>query len=372
VRRWVAAGAVVGVIVLAAAVAFLRSGGSPGQGHAASTPTSTATAVAIATPLPSVISTAEAAGPAASPSPTPVSTATTTGAALACGTLPLGFTSPLPAGTPIATTAVLGTVTARLTGQVAPDTIGDPSMLSVVLTVAESGVTVLTSHVGPPKDEVPSVTDIIPWDIGPTTGPSSNDTNETALCLADFPGQSMPTVLLGLDLGGAHCCTVVRAYQLIPGGVASPVDDDLGNPGASLQTAGGSAIIVTADNAFAYTFDSFAGSGMPVMVLGFSGGRFVNLTTQHLDRVQTDAAYYWGLVNQPSTATGDLVGLGLLAPWVADECLLGQETHAWATVAAFEAQGRLGPTANPAGAWPTGADYVSALRTFLRQHGYCA
>lgn len=66
-------------------------------------------------------------------------------------------------------------------------------------------------------------------------------------------------------------------------------------------------------------------------------------------------------------ATAPAIGLGILAPWVADECVLGQESSAWAVVNGLQAQHRLGGDAG----WPSGAAYVSALRAFLTQHGYC-
>jgi hypothetical protein len=66
-------------------------------------------------------------------------------------------------------------------------------------------------------------------------------------------------------------------------------------------------------------------------------------------------------------AAGPGDGLGLLAPWVADECRLGQSAGAWATVGQLLALGKL---AGPAG-WPSGAAYVPALKTFLTQQRYC-
>jgi hypothetical protein len=183
-----------------------------------------------------------------------------------------------------------------------------------------------------------------------------------ALCLASSPGEALPTVLLGLFTGGAHCCFVTRAIALSSAGMAPPVDEASGNPNASLSPDGQHAVLVTADNSFAYAFSSYAASGMPVKVLTFSGGKFVDVTTQHLDLVTRDAARWWTTFNG---APGN--GLGVLAPWVADECTLGRVASAWTTVRQLQAQGRLsGPAA-----WPQGAAYVQALKAFLAQHGYC-
>ena len=207
---------------------------------------------------------------------------------------------------------------------------------------------------------------VILWPIAPLpppgTSPASSTANSNGLCLVEFPGQSLPTVVLGLDTGGAHCCTVVRAVTLSSTGLGPVVDDNLGNPGARLRADGGHALIVTADNAFAYTFASYAASGMPIKVLQFSHGAFVDVTRQHPDLVSQDAVTWMTTFDG---AQGN--GLGALAAWVADECLLGQSVTAWSTVDQLQAQGML---TGPAG-WPTGAAYVAALRTFVTQHRYC-
>ncbi len=144
----------------------------------------------------------------------------------------------------------------------------------------------------------------------------------------------------------------------------------VGNPGAWLQTDGDHALLVTADNAFAYQFDSYAGSGMPILVLEFRSGRFENTTRDHLDLVREDAARWWKNVLDSGQA-GQSDGLGLIAPWVADECLLGEAPQAYARIDALEAQGKL-TGEGPGSSWPAGAAYVRALHIFLRQHGYCS
>jgi hypothetical protein len=173
----------------------------------------------------------------------------------------------------------------------------------------------------------------------------------------------MPTVLLGLDLGGAHCCTVVRAIPLTSTGAGPPVDDDLGNPSASVQIREQQAVIVTADNNFDYAFTDGADSGMPVTVLSFAQGRFVDITRHYSDLITSDAANWWATFNK-SPANG----LGFLAAWVGDQCLLGQSGAAWTKVSELQSQGRL--NTNPGG--PTGAAYVRQLHTLLATHGYCS
>jgi hypothetical protein len=207
---------------------------------------------------------------------------------------------------------------------------------------------------------------VIPWAIAPLPARGATTPqmpNSDSLCLASFGGGGLPTVMLGLFTGGAHCCTLMRAIALTPAGPARAVDDDLGNAVSSLSRDDGHAVIVTADNAFAYAFTDFADSGMPVRVLQFSSGRFVGVTNRYLALVAKDAAMWWRNFNSDRTN-----GLGLLAAWVADECVLGRGQDAWATVAHLEAEGRLVAPAN----WPHGNTYVRELKSFLQKHGYCS
>jgi hypothetical protein len=249
-------------------------------------------------------------------------------------------------------------VAVTLTGTTATSVSSDPELTGPELSV-DLGSSHFSEAVTPPAQAGA----VIPW--GLTLIPSSPASpNSDALCLALFPGESEPTVVLGLDTGNAHCCTVVRAIALSSAGLAAAVDDNAGNPGAGLEPDSDDAMIVTADNAFAYQFSSFAFSGLPLKLLQFSGGRFVDITSQRPDLLTADASMWLKLF---TTNAGSGNGLGELAPWVADECSLGQSASAWAMVNQFEAQGKL--TGPPQ--WPSGAAYVQALKTFLAKQGYC-
>jgi hypothetical protein len=323
---------------------------------------------AVAVPLSALRSTPVGHGitpattPATSPATTAPITAATTAPApaevyppVACDTLDLWNT---PGGTAVTTTTTSDDVTATLTGTAATAPYHDPSLSDPQLSVT------VGTHQYSETVAVPAqVNTVVPWSLTPV--PANNAApNSDALCLARFPGQSLPTLLLGLDTDGAHCCTVVRAIALSSAGLAAPVDDNVGNPAAAVEADGVDAMIVTADNTFAYQFASFADSGLPIEVLQFNGGRFVDITARRLDLVTADATMWMNAFN---TNVGSGRGLGELAPWVADECVLGQSTSAWATVNQFLAEGKL------AGApgWPTGAAYIQALKTLLAKQGYC-
>ncbi|HEU5001847.1 MAG TPA: hypothetical protein VFW71_03585 [Actinomycetota bacterium] len=292
------------------------------------------------------------------------------GPAVACGTLALQPWGPaVPSGTAVSTSVTLAGVKATLSG-LAVAAAGGTALGQGQLTVSGLTASPARQAVAPPVYpgfSPPSGMPVIPWPIGAQTSSSAGQ----PLCLARFGTDALPTVLLGLDTGGAHCCGLVRAYPLGPSGIGAPVDKDLGNPGATVQASGDHALVVTADNAFAYQFSSFGGSGMPVTVWEFTRGAFADTTRQHLDLVQTDATTWWEDVTDPGPGLRPGVGLGILAAWVADECILGQGTHAWATVNGLQVLHRLGGNAADLPALPSGAAYVSALHGFLTQHGYC-
>jgi hypothetical protein len=222
------------------------------------------------------------------------------------------------------------------------------------------------------------------------TGPSQGG----EICVARFAGgagqggagqggaREVTAVLVGTYSGGAHCCTWVYADVVCctwvyadvvaPKGalLPRPVWQDIGNPGVRLRDYAGSTLLVTADDAFAYEFSYYAASGMPVRVLELRGGKFVNTTREHLKLVAADERFWWGTYKKYVVANRAQIGdgLGLLAPWVADECLLGNSATAWATMNRLQEEGALSP--GVAG-WPHGAAYLKALRGFLVKGAYC-
>lgn len=301
-------------------------------------------------------------GTSASSTTNSSTTAAAAGPPIACNSLDDVYSTQ--GSVPISTSATLGSVSATLTGTWGSSSVGPGSLADAKLTASIAGKQFSTA-LAPPAQAA----GVIPAPIAPPPDPS-NSTNRPltsdALCLARFAGQTTPTVLLGLFLGGAHCCTVVRAFPLSAEGLGSPVDENLGNPGAYLLAQGSSAVLVSADNAFAYRFTDYADSAMPIRVFRFGGGQFSDVTAAHADLVAGDAAMWWNSVNNPSPgASQDL--RGLVAAWVADECVLGKSATAFATLDQLSAAGKL---TGPSG-WPSGGAYVQALHSFLASRHYC-
>jgi hypothetical protein len=288
-----------------------------------------------------------------------------TGAAVGCGSVEL---TGVPSGTARSTSAALGSISATLSGSVAT-IYGIPALADATIKVLVDHKQVMTGPVA--IQQASSGSPLIPEGLGPEEAPGPwswvVSTPVRPLCVARFGGADPETaVLVGMYSGGAHCCTSIDAYVVRSNAVSTvPVERDFGNPGASLISSDGHAVIVTADNAFAYQFASYGGSGMPLMVIELRSGKFVVTTREHPGWVGVDAGFQWGSYIQSQNG----LGLGWLAAWAADECTLDQAAQAWNTLDQLQAQGSL--DSGPPG-WPTGSAYVIQLRSFLSAHGYCS
>ena len=157
---------------------------------------------------------------------------------------------------------------------------------------------------------------------------TSNVASSGALCVASFTGSNPELgVFLGMFSGGAHCCVwadtyVVRAARVL----TPPIEHDYGDPGLTLKASGGSTVLLTADDYFAYEFDSYAASGLPLKVLTVQGTKLADITKQYPGWVTSDAKIWWSAYQQAQQAKyeGRGGGLGLLAAWVADQCNLAR------------------------------------------------
>jgi hypothetical protein len=261
-----------------------------------------------------------------------------------------------PVGVAVRQQVSLGDTTAVLTGTSASDGVEPSALRDGVLTITRVGRTTVTQPVTPIAGT--PLVDLFLIDTQ-TQHSSTDDEAAGSLCLGRFSDGAAPVALLALTTGGAHCCITVRA---IPSTGGAAVDHGFGNyPPWFRQTASGP-LLVSADNAFAYQFGSFAGSGPPIQLFAWDGTAFTDVTRQHLDLVTDDAQDYLALFNDP----GQQEKLGSLAGWVADECLVGKSSTAWAFV---DEQAQVG--------LPEAADYASAggypaaLRVFLATKGYC-
>jgi hypothetical protein len=266
-----------------------------------------------------------------------------------------------PVGVPVRQEVSLGDTTAVLTGTSASDGVEPSALRNGILTITHAGHATVTLPVTAPAGS--PIVDLFILDT--QVEQSSVDAQEAAgsLCLSRFRDGAAPVALLALTTGGAHCCVTVRA---VPSDGGAAVDRSFGNYSPWFRQTASGPVLVSADNAFAYQFGSFAGSGPPIQLFAWTGAAFADVTSQHLDLVADDAQNYLALFNDPSEPEK----LGSLAGWVADECVLGQSSTAWAFVDQQRQLGHLVDPTDPASALAV-AGYEPALRQFVVAHDYC-
>lgn len=180
----------------------------------------------------------------------------------------------------------------------------------------------------------------------------------------------LPSVVLDLYSGGAHCCSIEQVYSVAPNSsVIEKFEHNFGDPGVRLVKlgAGGSFDLLSADDTFAYTFTDFAASGLPIEIFSFSHDALHNVTRSFPDLIAKDANQWMhAFKSQASTHYQDSVGV--VAAWAADEDMLGH-SDAVARFLAIEAKsGHLNSLLSPVN--ESGQKYVIALQKFLRKHGY--
>jgi hypothetical protein len=187
------------------------------------------------------------------------------------------------------------------------------------------------------------------------------------ITLRDLDGDGEPEILLEFWYGGAHCCFWTRIYRwdesrgsyVSTAHVWGNVDyrlDDLDRDGR-LE-------LVTADDRFAYAFTSFAGSGFPIQIWDYRGGRLVNTTRAYRDAIARDEARQWRWYGQARRRGWEV--RGLLAAWAADECLLGRG----ATALTWLQRHRFVLTAPDEQSSGSSRAYLKSLRLFLHRTGY--
>jgi len=288
----------------------------------------------------------------AQPPPTPAP------AGYACSSADL-FSQPV--GAAVRQQVTLGDTTALLTGTSASDGVEPTALRDGVLSITRAGhptVTLpVTAIAGSP------VVDLFILDTQAERSSMDAEAAAGSLCLGQFGAGAVPVALLALTTGGVHCCITVRAISSDGG---ATVDHDFGNYSPWLRQTASGPVLVSADNAFADQFGSFAGSGPPIQLLAWSGSAYADVTRQHLDLVAADAKNYLALFNDPTQPEK----LGLLAGYLADECVVGDAASAWSFIDQQRQLGHLVDPTDPASALAV-ARYESALRQFVVAHAYC-
>ncbi|MEA2444238.1 MAG: hypothetical protein QOJ12_1530 [Thermoleophilales bacterium] len=211
-------------------------------------------------------------------------------------------------------------------------------------------------------DAVPAPAICQGYPCGPTVGFGKG---LPPLQVRDLDADGEPEVIYSAFTGGAHCCSIAEVFQL-SGDAAhyTTVDRNFGDPGFGVQDLNrdGRPEIVTADDAFAYTFSAYAFSGLPLSVLQYDHGSFTDVTSAYPRLLRREARQFWRAYlklrhNKDDTSRGQV------AAWAADQYRLGKRSYARTVLRREVRKGFLG---SPGG----GAKFIRVLDKFLRAHGY--
>ena len=200
---------------------------------------------------------------------------------------------------------------------------------------------------------------------GTSCWPAVGISGNPVVRVADLEPGGSPDVILNLYSGGAHCCSTTQVYRYDPGTRRyAIVQHDFADPGSPLRTLGGGYVFLSADDRFAYSFTSFAFSGLPLAIWRLASGRFVDVTARFPVQLAADAArqYRAYLANRRQG-----LGLGFIAAWAADEDLLGHSALVARTLAA---QRRAGDLRSSDGFAKQGDAFIAQLQRFLVTTGY--
>jgi len=177
-------------------------------------------------------------------------------------------------------------------------------------------------------------------------------------------------VLVDTFTGGAHCCLESRFFRYVRASRSYAGTFHSWGNGAyrakNIDRRDG-VELVSSDDRFAYAFTAFAASAFPIQIWQFEDGRFGDVTRSFPGQVELDSKGLWRLYEDVRRERTDV--RGVLAAWLADECLLGRAEEGWARLEEIRQQGVLGPRRELAG-WPQGRAYLRELRLFLRKFDY--
>ncbi|MBD0269218.1 MAG: hypothetical protein ICV77_13115 [Cyanobacteria bacterium Co-bin8] len=190
--------------------------------------------------------------------------------------------------------------------------------------------------------------------------------------LIDLDNNGVPEIVLGAFTGGAHCCLAYTTYTWDGSGFQAIPFAPLDGGGGEFRDLNqdGQIEFITLDNAFFYTFGSYAGSFPPNVILSFQNGQYVDTTPQFRDYLRSTA---WRMytVYQEQADTPPLNGL--LAGYVAQKIRLGEYQEGWNFMLAhydrandwglvnYDSEGNVASEFK---------DFPAALRSFLTRLGY--
>jgi hypothetical protein len=210
---------------------------------------------------------------------------------------------------------------------------------------------------------------------------NTSDKVINAMCVIAFQREQHPGVMIEGFTGGAHCCEVavvylfnqqenryVKVVDMSPNHYKFPHAFDA-NQGYFPTVAGRQVLLKTGDGVFAYAFDCYACSALPIVLDSVSPSGLTDVTLQNRALVVANAQAIWKSAQKASGQNG-AGAFGLLPAWVADECALGRGAAAWSTIEGLQRQGKLSDALYQDTTFNHGS-YVTSLKSFLLRNDYC-
>jgi hypothetical protein len=257
------------------------------------------------------------------------------------------------AAAPKSQTASLGAVTATLSYT----PVGGLQFANVRLKIVRAGVQMLDQDLGKMCDLCSGA--------GPVSGGKAVHVRNL-----DGAGSPEPEVYVDLTSGGVHCCFIVPLFRLSDDGTHyESLVHDFGNAGYELKDLNRDGVpeIVTRDDVFYGAFTAYAASGAPVQVLRYDRGALRDVSRLFPEQVRPDLREWRTVIaQQKRLRDGEL--RGVVAPYVADECLLGRCAAALRFATKLQHAGYF--SARHAINAPRGAAYMRALKRLLKSRGY--
>ncbi|MGB5974800.1 MAG: hypothetical protein WBG38_15855 [Nodosilinea sp.] len=192
--------------------------------------------------------------------------------------------------------------------------------------------------------------------------------------LMDLDSDGTSEVVVQAFTGGAHCCLAITTYTWQDREFDPVYFGYLDGGGGEFIDLNGDGLMefVTVDNAFLYSFSSYAGSYPPSVILTYASGEYRDTTTQFADYLQDAASSMRFTVEGPDYAErGDKNGV--LAGYVAQQTRLGEYRNAWQYMLAhYDRADDWGLTIYNDKGEATGShpDFPTALYAFLKELGY--
>ena len=192
--------------------------------------------------------------------------------------------------------------------------------------------------------------------------------------LVDLDSNGTPEVVVQTFTGGAHCCQAYTTYTWQDEQFKPTYFGYLDGGGGEFIDLNSDGLMefVTLDNAFFYSFSSYAGSYPPSVILTYDNGEYRDTTTQFTNYLEDMAAGMRFTIEDPEFADrGDKNGV--LAGYVAQSIRLGQYREAWQYMLAhydrtddwgLQTYDDNGEVAQQY------ADFPTALYAFLKDLGY--